>query len=48
MEENLLSLPSDSKVYKDRAVYVGTFLGGPLIAGYLSQKILGTSDNQTK
>src|SRR6266487_6381979 len=23
------------KIYKDRAIYVGTFLGGPLVAGYL-------------
>ena len=35
MEENLLSIPPDFKLYKDRAVYLGTFLGGPLVAGYL-------------
>jgi len=47
MEENLLSLPPDFKVYKDRAIYVGTFLGGPLVAGYLSAenfKNLGQQD----
>jgi peptidoglycan/LPS O-acetylase OafA/YrhL len=46
-EENLLSLPPDFKVYKDRAVYIGTFLGGPLVAGYLSAenyKNLGQQD----
>jgi hypothetical protein len=43
MEENLIS-PSpdlitpipDYKLYKDRSVYVGTILGGPLVAGYLA------------
>ena len=35
MEENLISVPPDFKLYKDRAIYVGTFLGGPLVAGYL-------------
>ena len=47
MEENLLSLPPDFKLYKDRAVYVGTFLGGPLVAGYLfaeNFKRLGQQD----
>ncbi|MEO8712007.1 MAG: hypothetical protein ABI405_07795 [Parafilimonas sp.] len=36
MEENLISLVPDFKLYKDRAIYVGTFLGGPLVAGYLA------------
>jgi peptidoglycan/LPS O-acetylase OafA/YrhL len=36
MEENVLSLPPDFKIYKERAIYVGTFLGGPLVAGYLA------------
>jgi hypothetical protein len=47
MEENLLSIPPDFKLYKDRAVYVGTFLGGPLVAGYLfaeNFKHLGQQD----
>ena len=35
MEEDLLSVQPSFKLYKDRAVYVGTFLGGPLVAGYL-------------
>jgi hypothetical protein len=25
----------EQKIYKDRAIYVGTFIGGPLVAGYL-------------
>jgi hypothetical protein len=36
MEENLLSIPPSFKLYKDRAIYVGTFFGGPLVAGYLA------------
>jgi hypothetical protein len=48
MEENLLSSQPDFKLYKDRAVYVGTFLGGPLVAGYLAAenfKKLGQLEN---
>ncbi|GEP52775.1 hypothetical protein FNO01nite_34470 [Flavobacterium noncentrifugens] len=30
----LIEIPK-YKVYKDRAIWVGTFLGGPLVAGYL-------------
>lgn len=48
MEENLLSLPPDVKVYKDRAVYVGTFLGGPLVAGYLSAENFKNLGQQEK
>ncbi|HYK47889.1 MAG TPA: hypothetical protein VEV83_22080 [Parafilimonas sp.] len=47
MEENLLSTPPNFKVYNDRAIYVGTFLGGPLVAGYLAAenfKQLGQQD----
>lgn len=36
MEESLLSSKPDFKLYKDRAVYLGTFFGGPLVAGYLT------------
>jgi hypothetical protein len=25
----------EQKIYKDSAIYVGTFIGGPLVAGYL-------------
>jgi hypothetical protein len=35
MEQNLLSPVPDFKLFKDRAIYIGTFLGGPLVAGYL-------------
>jgi hypothetical protein len=47
MEENLLTAPPAFKLYKDRTVYVGTFLGGPLVAGYLAAenyKNLGQTD----
>ena len=47
MEENLLSIPPNFKLYKDRAIYVGTFLGGPLVEGYLAAenfKQLGQQD----
>jgi len=47
MEENLLSITPDFKLYKDRAIYIGTFLGGPLVAGYLAAenfKQLGQQD----
>jgi hypothetical protein len=36
MEEDLLSSPPSYKLYTDRAVFVGTFFGGPLVAGYLA------------
>ena len=36
MEENILSSFPDYKLYNDRSIYVGTFLGGPLVAGYLA------------
>lgn len=38
MEENLLSVLPENKLYRERAVYVGTFLGGPLVAGYLASE----------
>ena len=47
MEENLLPVQPTFKLYKDRAIYVGTFLGGPLVAGYLAAenfKQLGQMD----
>jgi hypothetical protein len=36
MEENLITPIPEYKLYKDRAIYIGTFLGGPLVAGYLA------------
>jgi hypothetical protein len=47
MEENLLLPQPGFKLYQDRAIYVGTFLGGPLVAGYLAAenfKRLGQQD----
>ena len=47
MEENLLPSQPAFKLYKDRAIYVGTLLGGPLVAGYLASenfKQLGQTD----
>ncbi|HVT85837.1 MAG TPA: hypothetical protein VHD35_11600 [Chitinophagaceae bacterium] len=47
MEENLFPSTPAFKLYKDRAIYVGTFLGGPLVAGYLAAenfKQLGQTD----
>lgn len=35
MEQILENQPISGKVYKERAIWVGTFLGGPLVAGYL-------------
>jgi len=34
-EQALDAVKSTRKIYKDRAIWVGTFLGGPLVAGYL-------------
>lgn len=47
MEENLLPVPPNFKLYKDRSIYVGTFLGGPMVAGYLAAqnfKLLGQQE----
>lgn len=47
MEENSVSLSPTFKLYKNRAIYIGTFLGGPLVAGYLiaeNFKQLGQTD----
>ena len=36
MEENTLQTNQPQfRLFNDRAIYVGTFLGGPLVAGYL-------------
>jgi hypothetical protein len=35
MQEILDSEPKLSKIYNDKAVWIGTFIGGPLVAGYL-------------
>ena len=36
MEENLLEPLPDFKLYTDRTIYIATFIGGPLVAGYLA------------
>lgn len=35
MEQILDIQTSTQKIYRDKAIWVGTFLGGPLAAGYL-------------
>jgi hypothetical protein len=36
MGDNILEPQPNFKIYQDRAIYVGTFLGGPLVAGYFA------------
>jgi hypothetical protein len=36
MQEDLLTAPPDFKLYKENAFWVGTFIGGPLVGGYLA------------
>jgi len=47
MEDHPLSKPLTPKLYKDRTIYIGTLLGGPLVAGYLvaeNFKVFGEQD----
>ena len=48
MEENVLLTPPEFKLYNDRSVYVGTFLGGPLVAGYLAAENFKQLGEQSK
>lgn len=51
MENNILSPRPEFKFYQHTAIYVGTFLGGPLVAGYLiseNYKQLGQQKNAEK
>lgn len=51
MEENLLTPEPGFKLYKDRSIATGTFLGGPLVAGYLTAenfKKLGQTEKVTR
>jgi hypothetical protein len=51
MEEDLLQAPPEYKLYKDNSIRVATFLGGPLVAGYLiaeNYKKLGQEENMKK
>jgi hypothetical protein len=48
MQENLLSATPRFKLYKMRAMYIGGFIGGPLVVGYLAAqnfKQLGQPEN---
>jgi hypothetical protein len=36
MPEDLLTAPPEFKLYKENAIFGATFLGGPLVAGYLA------------
>jgi hypothetical protein len=36
MQEDLLTAPPEFKLYKENAIVGATFLGGPLVAGYLA------------
>lgn len=47
MQEDLLAVPPEFKLYKENAIWIGTFIGGPLVAGYLMAenfKQLGQAD----
>lgn len=47
MENDLLPAQPVYKLYSDRAIYIGTFLGGPLVGGYMAAenfKQLGQSE----
>ncbi len=50
--EQIIDNPTPTgKIYKDRAIWAGTFLGGPLVAGYLiaeNFKVFGDTDKVKK
>jgi hypothetical protein len=51
MIPDLLSVKTECKLYKDKAIWIGTFIGGPLVAGYLiaeNYKKLGQDKNASK
>lgn len=48
MEETLDIQTPTNKIYKDRAIWVGTFLGGPLAAGYLIAENFKAFDDSEK
>jgi hypothetical protein len=35
MDEVLDNMPTPTKIYRDKSIWVATFIGGPLAAGYL-------------
>lgn len=51
MKEIFLNPKPEGKLYEDKAIYLGTFLGGPLVATYMlaeNYKKLGMPDKVTK
>lgn len=36
MQEDIITAPPAFKLYTDRAIAIGAFVGGPLVAGYLA------------
>ncbi|SHL22459.1 hypothetical protein [Chryseobacterium polytrichastri] len=48
MEQILDIQTSTQKIYKDKAIWVGTFLGGPLAAGYLIAENFKAFNDPTK
>lgn len=51
METQLLSPTLANRIYKESAIQIGTFLGGPFVAGYLiaaNYKQLGELENAKK
>jgi len=48
MEQQLLNLQiPKEKIYKDKALWVGTFIGGPLVAGYfIAENFKAFNDTQ--
>ncbi len=51
MNETLAQAKPKGKLYEDKAIYIGTFLGGPLVATYMladNYKTLGKPEKATK
>lgn len=48
MEETIVRELPTTKIYKDRAILLGTFIGGPLAAGYLIAENFKTFNNKRK
>lgn len=47
MEEIIDSPIPEKKIYKERAIWMGSFLGGPLVAGYLIAENFKAFDKKT-
>lgn len=51
MEETIDIQSSTERIYNDKMIYIGTFLGGPLVAGYFiaeNFKVFGEHNNAKK